>query len=443
MRRAIAVLVGVLLPFLGVAGVGQAQSAIQIQGTIQSVDCQSGTVVLSGPTGSNTIAASDYTTVLVNSTSVPFCTLQQYVGAPATAWLVAGGNEFEVTRIDVVGPVAVAYPPAPVVTVAPLPIVGVVLGTIAVAALLYLLVHDNDGHFYRYPYYGDYYRYYYRSAYRPYTGYWPQSAPVIVVPAPISGIVLGTTVVGGFEYLLARDHDGRVYRYPYYGPYHQYYYHAAYRPYAGDYHQAPLVQGDSHWTAQVNTQRQGEMPSVPVRQTDPAYHGVNQAPQPHQVQQETSVRQPAPAYRGPNQAPQSHQFEQGTPARQPAPAYHGMNQAPQFHQVQQGTPVRQPAPAYHGGNQAPQFHQVQQETPVREAAPTYHGGNQVPQFHQVQQGAPVGQPAPAYHGANQAPTNQQNYRGRNPSGSAASRQQCGGRGSNQGCSDGGRPAPSR
>ena len=328
MRKAIGVLVGVLLPFLGVAGVGQAQSAIQVQGTIQSVDCQSGTVVLSSPPGSNTMAAADYTTVLVNSASVPFCTLQQYVGAPATAWLVASGNEFEVTRIDVVGSVAVANPPAPVVTIAPLPIVGVVLGTIAVASLLYLLVHDNDGHFYRYPYYGDYYRYYYRSAYRPYTGYWPQSAPVIVVPAPISGIVLGTTLVGGFEYLLARDHDGRVYRYPYYGPYHEYYYHAAYQPYGGDYHQAPLRQGDPHWTARVNTSEQGELKPVPVRQTDPAYHGANQAPQFHQIQQETSVRQPAPAYRGPSQAPEFQQVQQETPVRQPAPAYHGANQAP-------------------------------------------------------------------------------------------------------------------
>ena len=278
MRKAIAVLIGVLLPFLGLAGVGQAQSAIQVQGTIQSVDCQNGTVELNGPTGSNTLAATDYTAVLVNSTSVPFCTLQQYVGAPATVWLVASGSEFEVTRIDVLGPAAVAYPPAPVVTVAPLSIVGVVLGTVAVAGLLYLLVHDNDGHFYRYPYYGDYYHYYYRETYRPYIGYWPQAAPVIFVPASISGIVIGTTVIGGLAYLLARDHDGRVYRYPYYGPYHQYYYGSAYRPYAGDYHQAPLRQGDPHWTARANTTVQGQPKPVPVRQQAPAYHGGNQAP---------------------------------------------------------------------------------------------------------------------------------------------------------------------
>ena len=419
MRKAIAVLIGLLLPFLGVAEVGQAQSAIQVQGTIQSVDCQSGTVVLSGPTGLNTMAAADFTTVLVNSTSVPFCTLQQYVGAPATAWLVAGGNEFEVTRIDVVGPAAVAYPPAPVVTVSPLPIVGVVLGTIALAGLLYLLVRDHDGHFYRYPYYGDYYHYYYRAAYRPYTGYWPQAAPPIVVPAPISGVVLGTTVVGGLDYLLARDHDGHVYRYPYYGPYHEYYYHPVYRPYAGDFQQAPLRQGDPHWTA-------------------PAYQGVSQAPQFHQGEQGTPVGRPGPAYHGANQGPQFHQGQQGTPVGQPGPAYHGANQGPQFHQGQQGTPVGQPAPAYHGANQGPQFHQGQQGTSVGQPGQVYHGADQGPQFHQGQQGTSVGQPGPAYHGTNQAPANQRNDRGRNTSGSANSRQQCGGRGSNQECSNGGR-----
>ena len=419
MRKAIAVLIGVLLPFLGVAEVGQAQSAIQVQGTIQSVDCQSGTIVLSGPTGPNTMAAADFTTVLVNSTSVPFCTLQQYVGAPATAWLVASGNEFEVTRIDVVGPAAVAYPPAPVVTVSPLPIVGVVLGTIALVGLLYLLVRDHDGHFYRYPYYGDYYHYYYRAAYRPYTGYWPQATPVIVAPTPISGVVLGTTVVSGLDYLLARDHDGHIYRYPYYGPYHQYYYRPAYRPYAGDFQQAPIRQDDPHWTA-------------------PAYRGVNQAPPFDQVQQGTPNHQAAPVYHGVNQAPQFHQGQQATPVGQPAPAYRGVNQAPQFHQGQQGTPVGQPAPAYHGVNQAPPFDQVQQGTPIHQPAPVYHGVNQAPQVHQGQQGTTVGQPGPAYHGTNQVPANQRNDRGRNTSGSAASRQQCGGRGSNQECSNGGR-----
>jgi hypothetical protein len=176
MRKAIALLVGTLLPLLGFSEIGQAQSSVQVEGTIEAVDCQAQTLVLSTPGTSNTVAVAPYTAVLVNSTSVPFCSLQQYLGAEATAWLLANGNEFVATRIDVVAGVA-AVPPAPAVVVAPLPIVGIVLGTIVVAGLAFLLVRDYDGHYYRYPYYGPYHRYYYRPEYRPYRGSYPY-APV-------------------------------------------------------------------------------------------------------------------------------------------------------------------------------------------------------------------------------------------------------------------------
>lgn len=151
MRKPIALLLGTLLPLLGLSGIGHAQPSIQVQGTIQSVDCQTLAVVLRDPGSgiSNTIVAAPDTPVLVGSTSIAFCALEQYIGAPAGAWLVASGNEFVATRIDVFGPAAAAPPPvvgipqpvpvpepAPAEVASPLPIVGIVLGTIIVAGLV-------------------------------------------------------------------------------------------------------------------------------------------------------------------------------------------------------------------------------------------------------------------------------------------------------------------
>lgn len=283
MRKLIALLLVTLLAVLGLPGTGRAQSSVQVQGTIQAVDCQAQTVVLSAPGNSNTIAVAPYTAVLVNSTSVPFCTLVQYLGAPASAWLVASGSEFVATRIDVVGRAAVApVAPAPVTVIEeqPLPIEGIVLGTIFVAGLLFLLTRDNDDHFYRYPYYGAYYHHYYRPEYRPYRGYYPPEPPVITVPQRVAGTVLGTTTVGGHEFLIARDHDGRVSRYPYYGPYHRYYYRPEYQPYRGDHHEVPVRQGDVRWDPPVyrdghNNQGRPELREVggpaPYRQGDPRW----------------------------------------------------------------------------------------------------------------------------------------------------------------------------
>jgi hypothetical protein len=139
MRRAIALLLGVLLPILGLADAGLAQSAVSIPGTIQAVNCQNHTVVLSGAGGANTLAATNSTAVVVNSTSVPFCTLQQYVGDSATAWVVPSGNEFLMTRIDVVGPATSAAAPAPAPAVSSPSTLGIVLGALAVGAIGYFI----------------------------------------------------------------------------------------------------------------------------------------------------------------------------------------------------------------------------------------------------------------------------------------------------------------
>ena len=142
MRRAIALVLGMLLPILGMADVGLAQSIVAVRGTIQSVDCQSQTVVLSDAGGSNTLTTTGATAVLVNSTSVPFCTLGQYVGAPATAWLLPSGSEFQVTRIDVAGPAAqVPSAPAPAASA---PSTGaLILGALVVGAIGYIIGHSS------------------------------------------------------------------------------------------------------------------------------------------------------------------------------------------------------------------------------------------------------------------------------------------------------------
>ena len=139
MRKVTALVLGVLLPVLGPAGIGQAQSAVQVQGTIQAVDCQNQTIVLSGPGGSSTVGATESTAILVNSTSVSFCALGQYVGDPASAWLLPSGDEFIVTQIDVVDSAATTAPPsqAPAVS-SPSPL-ELVIGAIAIAGLAYLV----------------------------------------------------------------------------------------------------------------------------------------------------------------------------------------------------------------------------------------------------------------------------------------------------------------
>lgn len=183
-----------------------------------------------------------------------------------------------VILIPALGLAGVGQAQAQPLQVSPVPIWGIVLGTVIVAGLLYLLVHGPDGVYYRYPYYGEYYQYYYRPYYRPYIGYYVASGPIIVVAPAIAGVVLGVVVVNNFEYVLTRDDYGHLYRYPYYGPYRQYYYRATYRPYGGTYvrtyQSAPVRQGDRHW----DTDRRDLAPAFqrPQRQPNPGY----QQPQP-------------------------------------------------------------------------------------------------------------------------------------------------------------------
>jgi hypothetical protein len=201
----------------------------------------------------------------------------------------------------------------------PVPIWGIVLGTIIVAGLIYLLVHGPDGGYYRYPYYGEYYGQYYRPQYRPYTGYYVASSPIIVVAPAIVGVVLGVVVVNGLQYILTRDAYGHLYRYPYYGPYRQVYYRPAYRPYTSAYQYAPVRQGDQRW----DTDRRNLAPAFQRPQHEwqpgPTYR-QQQRPGPTYQQQQ---RQPNPGQngggRGNSGGPRNPQQQCGHPNEPPCP----------------------------------------------------------------------------------------------------------------------------
>jgi hypothetical protein len=195
-----------------------------------------------------------------------------------------------------------------------------VLGTVLLGGLLYL-VANNAGAYYVYPYYGAYYHYYHRAWYRPYTGWYPASAPIITVAVPIAGSILGVVTVNNYQYLAVRDRDGQFQRYPYYGPYRSYYsqrYHLTARTYSGGYAntvvRAPVARGDAHWDAPRNTMQQigRAATSRPTPWSAPHRVGVP-APvaQPH-----TAVQRTQPQTRPTFQRPQAQPQPQSRPAFQ-------------------------------------------------------------------------------------------------------------------------------
>jgi hypothetical protein len=113
MKQATTICLGVLSAILCLSGAGQGQPAatVQVQGTIRAVNCQAYTLTLQTPSGVTVYRAAASAAVVVNSTGVPFCALQQYLGATANVWLTPTGNEILITHIDAV---AQPYqPPAP------------------------------------------------------------------------------------------------------------------------------------------------------------------------------------------------------------------------------------------------------------------------------------------------------------------------------------------
>jgi hypothetical protein len=109
MTKTLALGLGAALAILAMSGAAQAQSVIQVHGTIQAVDCTANTLTLNAPGGSQTFQVTTATAVFVDSTTASFCGLSQYVRSPATVWVTAQDGQLVVGRVDV----AAALAPAP------------------------------------------------------------------------------------------------------------------------------------------------------------------------------------------------------------------------------------------------------------------------------------------------------------------------------------------
>ena len=147
------------------AGVSQPTPRLEIDGTIQAVDCAAQQLTIGGESGTAVLQSTLATLIDVDGQPQPLCALQQFVGAPATVSIVPASGQLMIGRLTV-RTAAAASPPA-----SPVPaLVGAVLGTLVVAGLAYLLVQGANGALYRYPYYGPYRQTYYQPSYRPYVG---------------------------------------------------------------------------------------------------------------------------------------------------------------------------------------------------------------------------------------------------------------------------------
>ena len=185
--RSLSTLLIVLLTLLGIAPAGEAQptARVQLEGTIQAVDCNAQQLTLQSGSGTTVVQSTLATVIRVDGESTPLCSLEPYIGAPVTVSLVPVGGQFMIAQLTVhsapAAPPPVPYagaPAPPPVPYTPVPqmsspaptIAGAVLGTIMVGGLVYLLVRGANGAFYRYPYYGQYRPIYYQPSYRPYVG---------------------------------------------------------------------------------------------------------------------------------------------------------------------------------------------------------------------------------------------------------------------------------
>jgi len=157
MRRLTAIITMVLLGSLGLVGIGNAQTqSVQIQGTIQAVDCQTQQLTLNTSGGPTTLQVTNQTAIYANGTPAPLCALRSVIGAPATALLSPSDNQFVVGRVDVGASVATAQPaPGTVLGPSTPPIVGIALGALVFGGLAYLILHHPNNN--NRDYYPDYY----------------------------------------------------------------------------------------------------------------------------------------------------------------------------------------------------------------------------------------------------------------------------------------------
>lgn len=142
MRRLTAVTTMVLLACLALAGTGsaQTQAPLQIQGTFQGVDCQSGAVSMTTPNGALTVQATNDTAAFVNGAAVSVCSLQSYAGDAATATLYPSNNEFVLSQVTVTAPQA----PAPAAAPSSSSAIGIAIGTLLLGGIIgYIVGHNN------------------------------------------------------------------------------------------------------------------------------------------------------------------------------------------------------------------------------------------------------------------------------------------------------------
>jgi uncharacterized membrane protein YgcG len=119
MTKLLVLSIGAVLAVLAPAYAVQAQSVLQVDGTVQGVDCAGNTLTLAAADGTHTFLASAATSVHVDSTASSVCALSQYIGSHAHVWLTASENQLLAGRVDVMsapqvsGGVAINVVPGP------------------------------------------------------------------------------------------------------------------------------------------------------------------------------------------------------------------------------------------------------------------------------------------------------------------------------------------
>lgn len=142
MRQLTAAVAVLLLACLGFAGTGSAQvpQAVQISGTIQTVNCDTGQVTMATGAGNETFQATTQTAAYVNGAAVPLCSLQSYAGDQAAAAVIPTNNELVLSQVNVT---AAQTAPSSSSSILSSPI-AVGLGALLLGGIIgYIVGHNN------------------------------------------------------------------------------------------------------------------------------------------------------------------------------------------------------------------------------------------------------------------------------------------------------------
>jgi hypothetical protein len=143
MRHLTAIVTVALLACLGLAGIGntEVQQPLQIQGTLEAVDCQAQQLTLNASGSVTTFQSTGQTAVFVNGTLTQLCSLQSRIGAPVTVLVAPSGDQFVLGRVDVSAPQAV--PPSVGTSTGP-SIAGIAIGALLLGGLAYLIIRNAN-----------------------------------------------------------------------------------------------------------------------------------------------------------------------------------------------------------------------------------------------------------------------------------------------------------